>query len=283
MSAGSVCLADGDPYQQCSLRPPGGARQGGVPGPVDSARRSPAPGRGRGPRTVLDHHGPSWRHEGRCERSADAARNAGQEAGGGRRGTTRSGGPRRAARRGRRANPRPPRARGPRPSDRTLARIAATAVRERSTKVAVAAPREEAPRCPSAPDPANRSRTAAPSTSPMSANRASRTRSIGSRGAPRGAVAQAAVFPTISRVQEPRECRSGRAPGAQQHVLGGAGGEDPSRGSGAPGSAPGRSRRSRLRRATRRSVALARRTPSRPSPRISRSSSPARQPATASG
>ena len=65
--------------------------------------------------------------------------------------------------------------------------MAVTAVAAESTSVACAAPRESASMA-SAPEPANRSSTRAPSMSPRIENSASRTRSeVGRVAAPRGA------------------------------------------------------------------------------------------------
>src|SRR5262245_62330912 len=65
--------------------------------------------------------------------------------------------------------------------------MVSAAVRSESTKTALAAPRERASR-PSAPVPAKRSSTSAPSTGPMRLKTASRTRSpVGRTSSPLGA------------------------------------------------------------------------------------------------
>src|SRR6478672_1937161 len=95
--------------------------------------------------------------------------------------------------------------------DSRLRRIAAIAAAEESISVASEAPRDNAS-IPSAPDPANRSRTRAPSTEPRIENSASRTRSpVGRVALPRGATSvRPPNRPAITRTRTARGSRPDR-------------------------------------------------------------------------
>src|SRR5581483_10553147 len=95
------------------------------------------------------------------------------------------------------------------PSLATFRSIARTASRSDSTSTAEAAPRESASR-PIAPEPAKRSRTAAPSTGPIRLNAASRTRSeVGRVSVPFGGKMRAPF-------REPATIRMGRRLGVER-------------------------------------------------------------------
>src|SRR5581483_3470232 len=102
-------------------------------------------------------------------------------------------------------------------SRRSLSRFALIvrhASRSSSTKVHEAAPRDSASR-PSAPEPANRSSTAAPSTGPTRLNAFSRTRSeVGRVSRPRGA-AMRCPFRVPAMIRTPAPSRARRRVGGQ--------------------------------------------------------------------